>query len=84
MDRGHYEASAFRRKTWSNASRARWLRPQTRTYLEAGAGRAKLPGSRGVRLEKEGRSRGIELADAIRAELRALGELHGVPFPPEM
>lgn len=53
----------------------------TRTYLAAGAGKAKLPGSRGARLEKEGRTHGIELGDAILLELRALGERQGVPFP---
>lgn len=53
----------------------------TRTYLAAGAGKAKLPGSRGARLEKEGRTHGIELSDAIRLELRTLGERQGVPFP---
>lgn len=53
----------------------------TRTYLAAGAGKAQLPGSRGARLEKEGRAHGIELGDAIRLELRTLGERQGVPFP---
>ena len=52
----------------------------TRTYLDAGAGKGKLPGSRGARLEQEGRERGIELSDAIAKELTALGERLGIPF----
>jgi LDH2 family malate/lactate/ureidoglycolate dehydrogenase len=52
----------------------------TRGYVEAGAGKAKLPGSRGVRLEKEGRERGIELTPAIVQELTALGVRLGIPF----
>lgn len=52
----------------------------TRTYLEAGAGKAKLPGSRGARLEKEGREGGIEIGDGIAAELTALGERFGIAF----
>jgi len=58
-----------------------YMQAWTRTYVEAGAGKAKLPGSRGVRLEKEGRERGIELAPAIVKELTALGGRLGVPFP---
>ena len=53
----------------------------TRTYLDASAGKGKLPGSRGARLEQEGRERGIELSDAIAKELTALGGRLGVPFP---
>lgn len=52
----------------------------TRTYLDAGAGKGKLPGSRGARLEQEGRERGIELSGAIVKELTALGERLGIPF----
>jgi LDH2 family malate/lactate/ureidoglycolate dehydrogenase len=52
----------------------------TRTYLEAGAGKAKLPGSRGVRLEREGREHGIEIGEAITGELVALGDRLGIPF----
>jgi LDH2 family malate/lactate/ureidoglycolate dehydrogenase len=53
----------------------------TRTYLDAGAGKGKLPGSRGARLEQEGRERGIELSGAIGNELTALGRRLSVPFP---
>jgi LDH2 family malate/lactate/ureidoglycolate dehydrogenase len=53
----------------------------TRTYLDASAGKGKLPGSRGARLEQEGRERGIELSDAIAKELTALGGRLGVLFP---
>ena len=52
----------------------------TRTYLDAGAGKGKLPGRRGARLEQEGRERGIELSDAIAKELTALGGRLGIPF----
>jgi LDH2 family malate/lactate/ureidoglycolate dehydrogenase len=52
----------------------------TRTYLEAGAGKAKLPGSRGVRLEREGRAHGIEIGEPIAKELVALGARLDIPF----
>ena len=53
----------------------------TKTYLEAGAGKARLPGSRGAQLEKQGREQGIEIGAAIGEELAKLGERVGVPFP---
>jgi LDH2 family malate/lactate/ureidoglycolate dehydrogenase len=56
----------------------------TRAYHEAGAGGARLPGSRGARLERQGRSQGIELSEAIARELGALGERLGVAFPKAM
>lgn len=55
---------------------ASWIR----TYLEAGAGKAKLPGSRGARLEKQGREGGIEVGEGIATELTALGERLGIAF----
>ena len=67
---------AFGDETFFGTYMSAW----TRTYIEAGAGSAKLPGSRGARLEKEGRERGLELAPAIAKELAALGERLGVPF----
>lgn len=54
----------------------------TRTYADAGTGQAKLPGARGVKLEKAGRERGIELTPAITKELAALGGRIGIPFTP--
>lgn len=53
----------------------------TQTYLAAAAGAARLPGSRGARLEREGREQGIELSEAIAKELGALGARLGVAFP---
>jgi LDH2 family malate/lactate/ureidoglycolate dehydrogenase len=58
-----------------------YMRSWTRTYLDAGGGKARLPGARGARQEQEGRERGIELAPAIVQELTALGERLSVPFP---
>jgi LDH2 family malate/lactate/ureidoglycolate dehydrogenase len=57
-----------------------YMQAWTRNYVEAGGGKAKLPGGRGARLEKEGRERGIELAPAIVKELTALGERLDVPL----
>lgn len=54
----------------------------TRTYVDAGSPHARLPGSRGDRLEARGRADGIGLSAAIVAELDALGRRVGVPFPP--
>ena len=59
---------------------AAYMSAWTRTYLDAGAGKGKLPGSRGARLEQEGREHGIELPGAIAKELIALGERLRVPF----
>ncbi len=59
---------------------AAYMSAWTRTYLDAGAGKGKLPGSRGARLEQEGRAHGIELPGAIAKELIALGERLRVPF----
>lgn len=53
----------------------------TRTYVEAGAGAARLPGSRGAQLERRGREQGIGMSEAIRKELSAVGERLGLPFP---
>lgn len=50
-------------------------------YLEAGAPDARLPGSRGAALEARGRDAGLSLPAAILAELSALGERLGHPFP---
>lgn len=58
-----------------------YMNSWTREYLQAGAGKARLPGSRGARLEKEGRERGIEIGTGIRKELTRLGEQLAVPFP---
>jgi LDH2 family malate/lactate/ureidoglycolate dehydrogenase len=60
---------------------AAYMSAWTRTYLDAGAGKGKLPGSRGARLEQEGREHGIELSGAIAKELTAVGERLSVPFP---
>lgn len=57
-----------------------YMQAWTRNYVEAGGGKAKLPGGRGARLEREGREHGIELAPAIVKELTALGERLGVPL----
>lgn len=68
---------AFLEQDLFGAYMASW----TRSYLEAGAGKAKLPGSRGVRLEREGRAHGIEIGAGIASELAALGERLAIPFP---
>lgn len=60
---------------------ARYMKAWTDTYREAGGPKAKLPGSRGVRLEREGHANGIGLSDAIRKELVVLGERLMIPFP---
>lgn len=59
---------------------ARYMAWWSGTYLEAGAGKGKLPGARGARLEREARAQGVELSAAIGAELAALGARIGVPF----
>lgn len=65
------EAGAF------DAAMAGW----TEGYVDAGAPDARLPGSRGQTLEARGRADGVSLPAAIGAELTALGERIGLPFP---
>jgi LDH2 family malate/lactate/ureidoglycolate dehydrogenase len=69
---------AFGDEAFFEAAMQSW----TGAYVEAGGGAAKLPGARGARLEREGRSRGIELSAALSKELLALGERLGIPFKP--
>ena len=61
------------------AAMARW----TDGYLDAGRPQARLPGARGARLERAGREDGLALPASIEAELRAVGERLGLPFPSE-
>ena len=60
---------------------ARYMAAWTGTYREAGGARARLPGSRGAALEREGRTDGIAISDAIGKELAVLGERLSIPFP---
>jgi LDH2 family malate/lactate/ureidoglycolate dehydrogenase len=53
----------------------------TQGYVAAGAPRARLPGSRGARMEAHARLHGVSLPPAIVAELSALGTRLGLPFP---
>lgn len=57
-----------------------YMKSWTETYLDAGGGVAKLPGSRGVKLEQQGREQGIALTPALAKELAALGERLKIPF----
>lgn len=68
---------AFVEQGLFNAYMAQW----TGAYLEAGGDKARLPGSRSARLEREGRESGIEIAGGIIEELSALGERLGIAFP---
>jgi LDH2 family malate/lactate/ureidoglycolate dehydrogenase len=47
----------------------------------AGAGAARLPGARGTALEREVSRRGLDLTDAVTAELRGVAQKLDVPFP---
>lgn len=58
------------------------MKSWTDAYADAGGAAAKLPGARGVRLEREGRERGLELSGALVKELTALGGRLGVRFLP--
>jgi LDH2 family malate/lactate/ureidoglycolate dehydrogenase len=60
---------------------ADYMRSWTTNYLEAGGEKARLPGARGARLEREGRAAGLELSSALLGELSAVGARLGVPFP---
>jgi len=51
------------------------------TYLAAGGGQARLPGSRGRALEQDAAARGITLPTATEHELTGLGARLGIPFP---
>lgn len=53
----------------------------TQTYLAAGGKDARLPGSRGDTLEREGRAHGVTLSAPVMQELGALGEKRGIRFP---
>ena len=53
----------------------------TNGYLEAGGDRARLPGARGDRLEREGRKEGIELSEKIVLELSEVGVRLHIRFP---
>lgn len=59
---------------------AQYMASWTRTYVQAGAGKGKLPGSRGARLEKEGRADGIDVGAAIAKELTRVGTQLAVPL----
>ncbi len=59
---------------------ARYMAAWTGTYLEAGAGSGKLPGSRGARMEKAGQAQGVEVGPAIAAELARVGGRLSIPF----
>ncbi|CAG2157049.1 Ldh family oxidoreductase [Cupriavidus numazuensis] len=60
---------------------ADYMAQWTGNYLAAGGGDARLPGHRGDTLEREGRTHGITLPDAIVRELGALGQQLGIPLP---
>ncbi|MGE3862571.1 MAG: Ldh family oxidoreductase [Burkholderiaceae bacterium] len=60
---------------------APYMTQWTDRYLQAGSGRARLPGARGAQLEADGRAHGLALPPAIEAELAQIGERLGVPFP---
>jgi LDH2 family malate/lactate/ureidoglycolate dehydrogenase len=60
---------------------AQYMAAWTGTYLEAGAGKAKLPGGRGARLEKDLREQGVEVGAAIGEELARVGARLAIPFP---
>lgn len=68
---------AFVERGLFDAYMAHW----TDHYLEAGAGRARLPGARAAEDERRGRRDGVALSDAIVAELDALGRRGGRPLP---
>jgi LDH2 family malate/lactate/ureidoglycolate dehydrogenase len=50
-------------------------------YLSAGGDQARLPGSRGSGLERDGAARGIALSAATEQELTRLGSRLGIAFP---
>lgn len=60
-----------------DASVAAWLH----TYLQAGGPGARYPGQRQAACEQQRRHEGIPLPPGLRAELHALGERTGCPFP---
>jgi LDH2 family malate/lactate/ureidoglycolate dehydrogenase len=71
------KADAFVAQELFSTYTAQW----TAAYVDAGGAEARLPGARGDALERDGRSRGIELPAAIERELGALGARLGIPFP---
>lgn len=64
-----------------DGGQAAYMRHWTDLYLSAAQGVARLPGTRGEALEREGREKGVEVKPAIEKELVALGARLGLPFP---
>ena len=64
-----------------DGGQADYMRHWTDLYLSAAQGTARLPGTRGDALEREGRARGVEVKPAIEKELAALGARLDLPFP---
>ncbi|WP_432261863.1 Ldh family oxidoreductase [Cupriavidus sp. TMH.W2] len=60
---------------------AEYMAQWTGNYLAAGGANARLPGHRGDTLEREGRTQGITLPDAVVRALDTLGRELGIPLP---
>jgi LDH2 family malate/lactate/ureidoglycolate dehydrogenase len=60
---------------------ADYLRAWSEDYLRRGGPNSRLPGRRGAALEQLAQSEGIEVGDALLAELRALGDELELPLP---